>query len=280
MKASPAARRLAAQRGIELSTVGAGSGPAGRILSTDLPAAAPASLQAPTVRPAAIRTGPVGQPTRRKLAGMRKAIAKNLTASKQNIPHFYLRGTIDAGALFDTYRRAKAHFKCSVNDFLLAAVARVMGEFPAFRTRLEGEELVEYPTSNVGIAVGLDKGLVVPVLLGADRMALPQLAATTRQIVEAARGGKIEAMGQGNLTITNLGMFGTEEFSAIINPPEAAILAVGAIREAVLVKDGAMRPGRVMTMTLSCDHRVIDGMQAAQFMARLKEVLESPQMLV
>jgi pyruvate/2-oxoglutarate dehydrogenase complex dihydrolipoamide acyltransferase (E2) component len=133
--------------------------------------------------------------------------------------------------------------------------------------------------NNIGIAVGVDDGLTVPVLLNAHTMSLQQISANTKRIAENARAGKLEGYGQGNFTITNLGMFGVEEFSAIVNPPEPAILAVGAAREAVVVKDGAMKPGRVMTMTLSCDHRLIDGLLAAKFMARLKELLETPSVL-
>jgi pyruvate dehydrogenase E2 component (dihydrolipoamide acetyltransferase) len=144
---------------------------------------------------------------------------------------------------------------------------------------MDGDNLVENPESNIGLAVGMDDGLRVPVLVGAERLSLRQLAEQARRVTDAARQGTVDAMGRGVFTITNLGMHGVEEFAAIINPPEAAILAVGAIREAVLVKDGAMRAGRVMTMTLSADHRIIDGLCAARFMGRLKEILESPEQL-
>jgi pyruvate dehydrogenase E2 component (dihydrolipoamide acetyltransferase) len=151
--------------------------------------------------------------------------------------------------------------------------------FPAFRSRIAGEDLIETPGANIGLAVGMEDGLRVPVLVGAERMSLRQVTEQTRRMIEAAQQGKVEAMGQGVFTISNLGMYGIEEFSAIINPPEAAILAVGAIRESVIVKDGALRPGRVMTMTLSADHRIIDGLVAASFLGRLKEMLESPNSL-
>jgi pyruvate dehydrogenase E2 component (dihydrolipoamide acetyltransferase) len=128
--------------------------------------------------------------------------------------------------------------------------------------------------------VGTDEGLTVPVVVDADKMNLEQLAARSRQVIESARNGKLEGMGQGLFTITNLGMFGVEEFSAIINPPESAILAVGAIREGVAVENGQMRPTRLMSVTLSVDHRVIDGVLAAQFLKTLKELLEAPEQLV
>jgi pyruvate dehydrogenase E2 component (dihydrolipoamide acetyltransferase) len=275
VKASPAARRLALQRGVNLASVGAGSGPGGRIVSTDVPmSAAPAGKSA--AKPAPASTGPVGEKTRAKMSPMRKAIARNLLASKQNIPHFYIETTVEATALMNYYRAAKAQYPCSVNDVVVLACGRAIAEFPSFRSRVDGEEFVTFPTANIGVAVGMDDGLVVPVVVAADRMNLQQIGAETKRIAESARGGKIEGLGQGVFTISNLGMFGIERFSAIINPPEAAILAVGAVREDVIVKDGAIRPTRVLTVTLSCDHRVIDGLEAAKFLARLKELLENP----
>lgn len=264
IKASPAAKKLAKDKGVDLASIDAGSGPEGRIVRRDVEQAESVSAE----------------PIRQKMSRMRQVIAKNLTASKQNIPHFYMRVTIDAAPVFSLYRQKKNDIGCSLNDFIVLACAKAIREFPAFRTRLEGEELVEYPTANIGIAVGLENGLVVPVIVGVDRMNLKDLAAESRRLIEAAKGGKVENMGKGVFTISNLGMFGVEEFSAIINPPEAAILAVSAIREEAIVSGGAMRPGRVMTMTLSCDHRVIDGLLAAKFCARLKEILEAPEGLV
>jgi pyruvate dehydrogenase E2 component (dihydrolipoyllysine-residue acetyltransferase) len=220
-----------------------------------------------------------GGVVRRKMSKMRKAIAANLQASKQTIPHFYLRATVNADAMMAFYKAEKAKYPCSVNDVVTLACAKAIMEFPAFRSKIDKDEIVEYPGANIGVAVGVEDGLTVPVLLNAHTMNLQQVASGTKRIVEGARGGKLEGYGQGNFTITNLGMFGVEEFAAIVNPPEPGILAVGAAREAVIVKDGTMKPGRVMTMTLSCDHRVIDGLLAAKFMARLKELLESPSLL-
>ncbi len=263
VKASPAARKAAVQMGIDLRTVGRGSGPGGRILSTDVESAT------------AVASGPV----RYKMTGMRKAIARNLSYSKQHIPHFYARLTIDAEAMFAFYRGEKAKYACTLNDVVTLACGRAIRELPAFRSQIEDDEIVEYPSANIGIAVGVEDGLVVPVVMGVDRMSLQQLGVEARRLIDNAREGKLENMGQGVFTITNLGMFGVEEFSAIINPPEAAILAVSALREDVVVRDGAMRPGKVMTMTLSTDHRIIDGVVAAQFLARLKELLEDPAQL-
>ncbi len=266
VKASPAARRIAAERGVDLSDVAPGSGPGGRVLSSNVPAGGAVG-------------GATGPGKRRRMSQMRKAIARNLLLSKQTIPHFYVRSTINAEPMMAFYRQEKAKYPCSINDVIVAACGRAIGEFPAFRSRIEGDEIVESPTANIGIAVGLDEGLVVPVVMAVERMGLQQIASATKRVAETARDGKIEGMGQGCFTITNLGMFGTEEFAAIINPPEAAILAVGAVREAVVVKDGAMRPGKVCTLTLSADHRVVDGVLAAKFLARLKELIENPTQL-
>lgn len=263
VKASPAARKAAIDKGVDLATVG-GSGPGGRVISSDVENAESA--------PAEARTYAVSK--------MRKAIANNLLYSKQNVPHFYAKTTIDAGALFSTYRKTKEQFKCSVNDFVVYACAKAIRQYSAFRSQYKNAEITETPSVNIGIAVGTDDGLTVPVVLDADKMNFKQLAAKTLQVVESARKGKLEGLGQGVFTITNLGMFGVEDFSAIINPPESAILAVGAIREGVVVENGAIRPTRLMAMTISADHRVIDGVLAAKFLQTLKELLENPQQLI
>lgn len=268
IKASPAARKLAAEKGINLSAVAAGSGPGGRILSTDLgsvqPAAAPAAASGAKRVP---------------LSKMRKAIAQNLSYSKQTIPHFYAKLTINAGPLEETYRQTKMKFKCSINDFVTRACAKAIRQYPAFRSQYKDNEILEFASVNIGIAVGTDQGLTVPVVIDADKLSLQELAQKTRSVVENARNGKLEGMGKGLFTISNLGMFGTEEFSAIINPPEAAILAVGAIVEKPVVENGTIKAGKLMTMTLSVDHRVIDGVAAARFLQTLRELLENPQTL-
>ncbi len=279
VKASPAARRIASERGVDISTIGMGSGPGGRIVSTDVPLKA-TPVPARTAAVAAPAVAPPQGAVRKRMSKMRKAIAANLLLSKQTIPHFYIRATINADPLYSFYQGEKAKYPCSLNDVVVMACAKAISEFPAFRSRLDGDEMIEVPTANVGVAVGMDDGLVVPVLVAAEQMTLKQIGSETKRIAGNARGGKIEAMGQGVFTITNMGMFGVEEFSAIINPPEAAILAVGAMREQVIVSGGTLRAGRVMTMTLSADHRIIDGMLAAKFMARLKELLEWPAQLV
>jgi len=264
VKASPAARKMARDKGIDLAGLTAGSGPGGRILSAD--------VQAVQAVPSQVQTYAVDK--------MRQAIANNLLYSKQNIPHFYAKLTLDAGSLYAVYRKTKEQFKCSINDFITAACARAIRQYPAFRSQYRDGQIVENPAVNIGIAVGTENGLTVPVVLNADRMNLEQLASSSRQVVEAARSGKLKGVGQGVFTITNLGMFGVEEFAAIINPPESAILAVGALREGTAVENGAIRATRLMTITLSVDHRVIDGVLAAEFLKTVKELLEKPEQLI
>jgi pyruvate dehydrogenase E2 component (dihydrolipoamide acetyltransferase) len=266
VKASPAARRMAAERGIELAAIGAGTGPGGRILSNDLSGA----------NASAVAAVPSGAEIRRPLSKMRRAIGLNLQQSKQTVPHFYVRTSIDADPLLAFYREQKAKTNCTLNDIVILAVGRTIREFPAVRSQIIGNEIIEYPHANIGIAVGIDEGLVVPVVTQVDTLSLTSLAAESKRVVDAARKGRLENVGKGHFTISNLGMFGVEEFSAIINPPESGILAVSAAREAVIVENGTMRAGRQMTMTLSADHRLVDGVMAAKFMQRLGEVLEHP----
>jgi pyruvate dehydrogenase E2 component (dihydrolipoamide acetyltransferase) len=269
VKASPAARRLASEQGLALESVGNGSGPGGRILSTDLSRARAAAA----VPFAAGATAGAG---RRPMSKMRRAIGVNLQRSKQTIPHFYVRLSINAGPLLAFYEEQKPATNCSLNDLVVLGVGRAMREFPGVRSQIDGDDIVEFPHANIGIAVGVDDGLVVPVVTSVDTLSLAELAAEAKRVVGAARKGMLENIGKGNFTISNLGMFGVEEFTAIINPPESGILAVSAIREAVLVEQGLLSAGRVMTMTLSADHRIVDGLLAAKFMARLKEILEHP----
>jgi pyruvate dehydrogenase E2 component (dihydrolipoamide acetyltransferase) len=266
VKASPAARKAAEDKGINIASIGAGSGPGGRILSVDVASANVAAMPAQT--------------TRQPMTKMRKAIAQNLAYSKQNIPHFYIKAVVEAQAVFNLYKQLKNQYPCSVNDFVTMACAKAIRQFPAFRSQWTNGEINENPSVNIGIAVGTDNGLTVPVLLSVDKMQFSQLGSRVKQMAENARNGKVESVGQGIFTITNMGMFGVEEFYAIINPPESAILAVGTIREDIKVENGTVRPTRLMTLCLSVDHRVIDGVAAAQFMAALKQMLEKPQTLV
>ena len=262
VKASPAARRIAMESGVALARITAGSGPGGRILSTDVE------------HHATNAAGQIGNC--RPLSKMRRAIGVNLQRSKQTIPHFYMKVTINAEPIQVYCDQQNSSTGCSLNDVVVLAVGRAMREFPAFRSQIEGDQIVEFPHANIGIAVGVDEGLVVPVVLQVDTLSLAEISAETKRVIEAGRTGTLENIGQGNFTVTNLGMFGVEEFSAIINPPESGILAIGAIRGEVIVENGWMRPGKVMTMTLSANHHVLDGVVAAKFMGRLQQILEQP----
>lgn len=282
VKASPAARKMAEERGVDLSMLAQGSGPGGRILSIDVPATAAAkpALPTPPVAPQVPQGELPAGVIRKRMSGMRKAIARNLTLSKATIPHWYISSRINAGPLMLFYKSQKAKFACSVNDVIVLACAKAIMEFPAMHSRVDGETVLEFPGANIGVAVGMDEGLVVPVVMNAERFTLEQLGSETKRLANQARAGKIENMGQGIFTISNLGMFGVDEFVAIVNPPEASILAVGTVREDVIVKDGAIKAGQTVNLTLSSDHRLIDGTLGAQFMARLKALLENPVQLI
>jgi pyruvate dehydrogenase E2 component (dihydrolipoamide acetyltransferase) len=217
--------------------------------------------------------------TRTPMPKMRKAIARNLSLSKQTVPHWYATISVEADAMLAYYKKEKALYPCSLNDVIIQAVGRVVMEMPEFRTQVDGDDLVLFGSANIGLAVALESGLVVPVVKGVDCLNLKGIAAESRRVIESAKSGKLEGVGEGVFTISNLGMFGVEEFAAIINPPESGILAIGSVREEVIVKDGAMRIGKKMSVTLSADHRVIDGVTSAKFLARLKELLENPSLL-
>jgi pyruvate dehydrogenase E2 component (dihydrolipoamide acetyltransferase) len=283
VKASPVARKAAEVMGVDLEGLFPGSGPGGRVLLEDVqkvsksapkPLAEPKPISVPEPISAA-RGG-----SRRPMDKMRRAIARNLALSKQTIPHWYASVTIDAEPMLAYYKAEKALYPCTLNDVLVYACGRVIQEMPAFRSQVSGDEVVEFASVDIGLAVALDAGLVVPVVRGVDGMNLKGIAAESRRVIESAKAGKLEGVGEGLFTISNLGMFGVHEFAAIINPPESAILAVGAVKEAVVVKDGAMRAGKTMTVTLSADHRIIDGVTSARFLSRLKELLERPGLLV
>lgn len=242
-----------------------GTGPNGRIVEADVLVAA---------------TESVGAGCREPLSGMRKTIARRLVEAKQTVPHFYLRRTISADALLDFLQVLRARHPCSLNDIFVKAVAMAVQEFPAFRSRIEGDDLLTLADANIGIAVGLDGGVVVPVVLQADRLPLEKLAGENKRLIQLAREKRAENSGRGVFSISNLGMYDVEEFTAIVNPPESGILAIGAARETLLVRGGESRIAKVITMTLSCDHRVVDGMVAALFLKRVAELLETPDLLI
>jgi pyruvate dehydrogenase E2 component (dihydrolipoamide acetyltransferase) len=301
---SPLARRLARDHGIDLAAL-TGSGPGGRIVRADIEAAvraagpaapAPAAAEAATARAAVNGASAPSAPAVQARADdpdveavplnrFRKVAARRLTESKREAPHFYLNREVDAGALLAfraTLNEALAPAKVSVNDLVVKAVATALREHPAVNVSYTEENLLFHKRVHVGVAVAVEDGLVVPVVRDADRMSVSQIGRETRELAAKARDGKLSAreMSGGTFSVSNLGMFGVDSFSAVINPPEAAILAVGAVRDEPVVRDGQVVPGKRMTVTLSVDHRATDGATAAKFLARLAELLQNPLLIV
>lgn len=261
--ASPAAKRLAREKGVDLTLVH-GTGPDGRIVEGDIIAFAE-------------RERPAGTAPEDKiviLSPMRRASAARLVLSKQTAPHFYLTTEVDADRLWGEYARLKAAGEISLNDFIVQAAARALREFPDVNSSIQGDAQVFRGRINIGIAVRVEGGLRIPVLRDADRMSLEDLARASAALIEKARGGVVEGAGSGTFTVSNLGMFDVTDFAAVINPPEAAILAVGKVRQEAVVRNGAVAVGRIMSLTLSCDHRAFDGATGAAFLKRVKELLE------
>jgi pyruvate dehydrogenase E2 component (dihydrolipoamide acetyltransferase) len=265
------ARRLAAQQGVDPSAL-PGSGPGGRVTERDvLLHAGKQTLAVPALRG---RTVP--------LSKMRRAIARRMTESKQTVPHFYVTVSADLTAALEMRARLeqKSGVSFTLTDLIVKAAALCLRELPGVNCRLLGDTVLFLEEVNVGIAVTLDDGIMVPVLREADRRPLPELARETRRIAAAAREGKLAGGEPAGFTVSNLGMLGIESFTAIINPPETGILAVGGLaKRAVVGEDGAIRARDMVTLTLSVDHRVVDGALAARFMARLKQLLEVPDAL-
>ncbi|MFG1855099.1 dihydrolipoamide acetyltransferase family protein [Actinomadura geliboluensis] len=297
---SPLARRLARDHGIDLASL-SGSGPGGRIVRADIEAAirsggaaeAPAAAApAAPAAPAPAAPAPAAQARAADedveavpLNRFRKVAAKRLTESKRDAPHFYLNREVDAEALLafrKTLNEALAPAKVSVNDLIVKAVATALREHPAVNVSYTEENLLFHKRIHVGIAVAVEDGLVVPVVKDADRKSVSQIGAESRELAGKAREGKLklDEMSGGTFSVSNLGMFGVSSFSAVINPPEAAILAVGAVRDEPVVRDGEVVPGKRMAVTLSVDHRATDGATAAQFLARLAELLQNPLLIV
>ncbi len=288
---TPLARRLAGENSIDLSRI-AGSGPHGRIIARDVesriarvPASAPASGTSASDILALYRDVPFDEIP---LDGMRKTIAARLTQAKQTIPHFYLTADIGIDALLKV--RAEANdaapkkdgepaYKISVNDFVIKALALALKRVPAANAIFAEDRLLRFQRADIGVAVAIEGGLLTPVIRGADEKSLSAISNEMRSLAERARDKKLKAEEfQGGVSaVSNLGMYGVREFSAIINPPQSTILAVGAAqRRPVETEDGGVRFESQMTVTLSCDHRVIDGALGAQLLAALKGYLEQP----
>lgn len=295
--ASPLARRVAAQRGLDLAAV-AGSGPRGRIVVADLEGLAPprvlsGRLLARRSRPRATEDELV------RVTQMRKTIAKRLVDAKNEAPHYYLTMTVDAGRLVALRtelnqllasgappevdpKGAKDALKLSFNDLVMRASVLALGAHPAVNAGWEGAVIRRFAGVHLGFAVALPEGLITPVIRNADALGLVELAERTRDLAERARAQSLESADYtGNsFCVSNLGMFGIDHFTAIINPPAACILAVGALVEAPVVRSGQLAIGHRMTVTLSCDHRVVDGATGAAFMKTLRGLLEAPTALV
>ena len=268
-RVSPIARRLAEKLGIDPSRI-VGTGRNGRVSKEDVEAYAAKLAAAPAPAPEATEAS---TPLRReRLTSMRATIARRLGESKQTIPHYRVSTDLDADALL-ARRRALADtgVRVSVNDLLLEAVARALVRHPRVNAQFDGNEVLEFGQADVAVAVATDSGLITPVIRAADGKPVERLAAESRDLAARARAGKLtrEEITGGTFTVSNLGMYGIKSFDAIINPPQVAILAVGAAEPRPVVRDGALAVGTRMTVTLSSDHRVVDGAAAAAFLAML-----------
>ncbi len=264
--ASPRAKALAAELGVDLSTIH-GTGPEGRIIEQDVRQAMPASRH-------------VSRTTDRPLSQMRKAIIRATTQSKAPVPHFYLTTDIDmeeAEKLRASFKHHRVHHP-SVTDVLIKASALALEKYPSINVSYTGDAIRHHATIDIGIAVGLDDGLITPVLRDCGAKSLEQIAEESRPLIERARQKQLQPADYTGATfsISNLGMYDVDNFIAVLLPPEAAAVAVGAIRDVPVVERGTVRTGRRMTVTLSCDHRVLDGVQAAQFLQEFKRLLEHP----
>lgn len=303
--ASPLAKNIAKDKGIDLSTI-KGSGENGRIVSRDLeaapagapaaaaapaaqPAVAPAPQAAPAAAPAAAPSAPAAQPadgtyTDTPVSQMRKVIARRLSESLFTAPHFYLTMEIlmDRAMEVRTQLNALSPVKLSFNDLVIKAAAVALKQHPAVNSSWLGDKIRQNKVVNIGVAVAVDEGLLVPVVRNADGKGLSAIATEVKELAGKAKSKKLQpAEWEGStFTISNLGMFGIEEFTAIINPPDACILAVGGIKQTAVVKDGQLAIGNVMKVTLSCDHRVVDGATGAAFLQTLKALLEDPMRML
>ena len=300
VKASPLARKIAGQTGVDLRLI-QGTGPGGRIIRADVeaartaprPVAAPPAAAAAAGRPQAVPARPAFVvPPRPEaeyedvpMSAMRAAIAKRMPMSKAPVPHFYVTSEVDmdaAWALREQLNGLDGQPKVSVTDMVIKGAALALLKNPGVNAQLNGQAIRVHHRAHIGIAVALEQGLITPVLRDCDVKPLGRIALESRDLADRARGGKLRAqeMSGATFSISNLGMFDVEEFSAIINPPEGAILAVGSVLQKPVVDDGEIRVGRRMKMTISCDHRVMDGAMGARYLQDLKRLLEEPLRLL
>ncbi|MEE2981196.1 MAG: pyruvate dehydrogenase complex dihydrolipoamide acetyltransferase [Pseudomonadota bacterium] len=291
--ASPLARRMASQAGLNVAAI-AGSGPRGRVVKSDVEAALAggAPTVAASLAPAAAGPAPVaetpGMPsyTEAPNSGMRKVIARRLIESKREAPHFYLTVDCHIDALLDARKELNSRspadgpdaYKISVNDFVIRAAALALGKVPAANASWTDAAIRLYHRADISVAVAVPEGLITPVIRDAGAKGLAVISSEMKDLAGRARDGKLapEEYQGGTFSISNLGMFGIKEFSAVINPPPGAILAVGMGEQRPVVRDGALAVATVMSCTLSIDHRVVDGAAGAQFMAAFKALIEDP----
>jgi len=270
-KVSPLAKKMAARMGIDLASV-AGTGPGGRIVKRDILAAAE---QAPA--PAA-----PAEPEAVALSPMRKIIAQRMAESKANVPHFYITIEVDMARALDLREQFNARGedqpRVTINDLVIKAAAGALAQFPDVNSSFDRDQVVRHGRVHVGVAVDVADGLLVPVVRDCDRKSLSQISAEVRDLATRGREGKLapEEYTGGTFTISNMGMFRVEDFAAIINPPEAALLAVGSVRRVPVVQGDAVVPGDRMKLTLSGDHRVMNGVTAAKFLNEVRRLLEQP----
>ena len=285
--ASPKARRLATEQGVDLATL-TGSGPDGAIIAADVvaaaqakPVAAPAVIEAAPLTQSPITQSPAVQPTEAiPMSRPWRIMAQRLQQSWTTVPHFYLERDVNASALGQWRKalQARSSTKITYSDLMVKTVAAALRKHPRLNASWQNEQIIGNAEINVGLAVAVEDGLLVPVVHNADRLGLAEIAARRIDLVEKAQNGKLPPadLTNGTFTISNLGMFGVERFNAIVNPPQAAILAVGAIVERVVPVNGQPAVQPMMTLTLSCDHRIVDGARAAQFLQTLVGYLEDP----
>lgn len=271
--ASPKARRLARENSLDLSMI-AGSGPGGAVLADDVLSYQPPQIEALAQSRAPMTTSGV------QTGNMWRRMAHRLTESWQTVPHFYLKREIDVTAFIEwrTSLKARSGVKITYTDLLVKVVAGALRQHPFVNGQWNGEGVVFNDHINIGLAVAVDEGLLVPVIPNADQLGLSAIAQRRQDIVERAQSGKVrpDDLQGGTFTISNLGMFGIDEFSAIVNPPQAAILAVGNITDRLVPVEGQAVVRPMMTLTLSCDHRAVDGARGAQFLATLVSLIQQP----
>lgn len=287
IKASPLAKKIASDRGVDIRQV-SGSGEGGRIVKKDIETFVPAAANTTAAAPLAAAAAPaLGQESFReeKVSQMRKTIAKRLAESKYTAPHFYLTMEINMDKAMEARKSMNeyATAKISFNDLVIKAAAAALRQHSKVNSSWLGDKIRYNDHIHIGMAVAVEEGLLVPVIRFADQLSLSQISAQAKSFGQKAKNKELQPKDwEGNtFTISNLGMFGIDEFTAIINPPDACILAVGGIKETVVVKEGQMVIGNVMKVTLSCDHRVVDGVVGSSFLQTLKGLLEDPvRMLV